>query len=44
LVSVPLEFDRATGKIEPGGKSFAVRDGALEVELAGRSALVLVAK
>jgi len=41
---VPLEFDRATGKIEPEGKSFAVRDGAVEVELAERSALVLVAK
>jgi len=44
LVSVPLEFDRTTGKIEPEGKSFAVRDGALELEVAERSALVLVAK
>jgi glycosidase len=44
LVSVPLEFDRTTGNIEPEAKSFAVREGALEVELAGRSALVLVAK
>jgi len=44
LVSLPLEFDQASGEIEGSGRSFAVSDGAVEVELKERSALVLVEK
>lgn len=44
LESIPLEFDKASGKISGSGQSFAVRDGAVELELKERTAVVLVAK
>jgi alpha-amylase len=41
LRSIPLEFDAKTGRLDESTKAYEVRDGAIQVELKERSALVL---
>jgi len=41
LRSIPLEFDPETGRLEGSTKAYQVRDGAIEVALKERSALIL---
>jgi len=41
LRSLPLEFDNETGRLEKSAKVYEVRDGAIEVDLKERGALIL---
>ena len=41
LRSIPLEFDNETGRLEKSAKVYEVRDGAIEVDLKERGALIL---
>ena len=41
LRSIPLEFDNETGRLDKSAKEYQVRDGAIEVALKERSALLL---
>jgi hypothetical protein len=41
LRSLPLEFDNETGRLDKSAKVYEVRDGAIEVDLKERSALIL---
>ena len=41
LRSIPLEFDAKNGRLDESTKVYEVRDGAIQVELKQRSALVL---
>ena len=42
--SIPLEFDPETGRLEESTKTYQVSDGAIEVDLKERSALILEAQ
>ena len=41
LRSLPLEFDNESGRLEKSAKVYEVRDGAIEVDLKERGALIL---
>ncbi|MFM8232199.1 MAG: alpha amylase C-terminal domain-containing protein, partial [Chthoniobacterales bacterium] len=41
LRSIPLEFDAKNGRLDESTKVYEVRDGAIQVELKERSALIL---
>ena len=41
LRSIPLAFDSKTGRLDESVSNYEVRDGAIQVELKERSALVL---
>jgi len=41
LRSIPLEFDPESGQLDKAAKVHAVRDGAIEVNIKERSALIL---
>ncbi|MFM8719813.1 MAG: hypothetical protein ACKOFH_09835, partial [Chthoniobacterales bacterium] len=41
LRSIPLAFDSKTGRLDGSVSNYEVRDGAIEVDLKERSALIL---
>ncbi|MFM8684887.1 MAG: hypothetical protein ACKOEG_14130, partial [Chthoniobacterales bacterium] len=41
LRSIPLAFDSKTGRLDESVRNYEVRDGAIEVDLKERSALIL---
>jgi hypothetical protein len=44
LESIPVEFDPQTGRLDETIQTHTVRDGAIEVEMKARRALLLAAR